>query len=319
MRVVSLFSGAGGLDLGLELAGHHIVWANDCDPDCVRTYRRNLSDVIDGRPIESVPLAEIPDADVVVGGFPCQGFSLANRLRDVGDERNRLYRQFIRVLQHVRPRYFIAENVRGILSLGGGQVVDRILAEFHRAGYLVTYRVLNAADYGVPQTRQRVIFLGTRREMGADGILSFPQTTHSNPSKLVKGLAPWVSIADALRGIPEPEDPHSLANHVCSAYKVTNRNFTGHRRTDPDRPSPTILARGNGGGGVCAIQHPRNHRRLSVRESALIQTFPLEFVFEGKLNSMYRQVGNAVPVLLAKRLGEALSAAAASRGNYRCA
>jgi DNA (cytosine-5)-methyltransferase 1 len=120
-------------------------------------------------------------------------------------------------------------------------------------------------------------------------------------------LKPWVSIGKALARIPEPDERHSLPNHIYSKYKVTNRNFTGHRTTDPDKPSPTILARGNGKGGVCAIQHPLNHRRMSIRESATIQTFPLKFEFVGQMNSCYRQVGNAVPVLFAEHLGESLA------------
>jgi len=110
-----------------------------------------------------------------------------------------------------------------------------------------------------------------------------------------------------LADIPEPADKHTLINHICSKYKVTNRNFTGHRTTDPTKPSPTILARGNGKGGVCAIQHPENHRRMSIREQAIIQTFPNSFEFIGSMNSCYRQVGNAVPVNFGKALGDMLT------------
>jgi DNA (cytosine-5)-methyltransferase 1 len=147
--------------------------------------------------------------------------------------------------------------------------------------------------------------MGCRKDLPENCFPEFPAKTHARVHH--NGLRPWVTIAGALQGVPEPGDPTcNLLNHVCSRYKVTNRNFTGHRRTDPDKPSPTILARGNGQGGVCAIQHPRNHRRLSVRESALIQTFPLDFFFSGALNSMYRQVGNAVPPLFAELLGRKL-------------
>ena len=110
-------------------------------------------------------------------------------------------------------------------------------------------------------------------------------------------------LCEALDSVPEPHDSHDLTNHIFSKYKVTNRNFTGHRTTNPNMPSPTILARGNGKGGVCALQHPRNHRRMSIREQAILQTFPLDFEFAGKMNSCYRQVGNAVPVLFARVLG----------------
>ena len=307
MRIISLFSGAGGMDLGLKQAGHNIVWANDIDKDCVETYRYNIGDHIVRADLAVLDLSDLPDADVVVGGFPCQGFSCANMLRDASDQRNALYLEFIRVLKAKRPQYFIAENVRGLLSLDNGSVMKMIIRDFSDAGYSVDYRLLNTADFGVPQTRRRVIIIGSRKGFPIEAKPQFPVATHGQDPSSFSDLKSWVSIGNALEGIPEPHTVNSaLANHVCSQYKVTNRNFTGHRRTDPDKPSPTILARGNGGGGVCAIQHPRNHRRLSVRESAIIQTFPNDFVFFGSLNSMYRQVGNAVPVLFANQIGKQL-------------
>jgi len=308
MRVVSLFSGAGGLDLGLLKAGHEIVWANDADPDAVCTYRKNIGPHVIFGPVERIPSSEIPDCDVVVGGFPCQGFSQANLLRFEEDDRNRLYLEFRRIVRAKRPLYFLAENVRGILSLGGGKVIRRIESDFAAAGYRVRTGLFNAADYGVPQNRWRVIISGTRSDLPDVADFRFPLATHASPKRAsALGLKPWVTIREALAGIPEPEARHNLPNHVCSRYKVTNRNFTGHRTTDPSKPSPTILARGNGKGGVCAIQHPLNHRRMSIRESATIQTFPLNFEFVGRMNSCYRQVGNAVPVLFAQRLGEKLA------------
>ena len=306
MKIVSLFCGAGGLDLGLHQAGHEIIWANDFDADCVETYRKNIGNHAVLGNIVNIPSKDVPDCDVIVGGFPCQGFSQANRLRFEEDERNRLYLEFLRLVSDKQPQYFLAENVRGILSLGGGAAIRKIEDDFSNAGYRVEKKLFNLADYGVPQTRQRVIIAGTRKDLPEALNFGFPAATHS---KIENGnLKAWVSIGEALKEIPEPSEDCSLINHVCSKYKVTNRNFTGHRRTDPNKPSPTILARGNGGGGVCALQHPNNHRRMSVREQAIIQTFPMDFEFSGKLNSCYRQVGNAVPVLFGKHLGESLSA-----------
>ena len=301
MNIVSLFSGAGGLDLGLIQTGHNVIWANDNDVDAVETYRKNIGKHIIFADIESVGSALIPEADVVVGGFPCQGFSQANLLRFEDDERNRLYLEFLRVVKNIRPLYFLAENVRGILSLAGGKAINKIESDFQKAGYRIDKKLFNVADYGVPQTRWRVIIAGTRKDLPNQANYRFPDSTHG------KGKIPWVTILKALAGIPEPDKKHSLLNHVYSRYKVTNRNFTGHRRTDPSKPSPTILARGDGKGGVCAIQHPNNHRRMSIRESALIQTFPIDYEFFGKMNSCYRQVGNAVPVLFAKFLGKELA------------
>ena len=321
MKVISLFSGAGGLDLGFIQAGHQVIWANDHDPDAVTTYRKNIGEHITAGNIEDVDVEGIPEADILIGGFPCQGFSCANMKRSAEDKRNELYLQFLKVLSAKQPKYFLAENVRGLLSLDKGRVIQMIASDFEKCGigYEVTYKVLNAADYGVPQHRPRVIIVGARRDLAKKHQYRFPDPTHLKPngngSSVKKAgmfendreIKSWVTISQALEKIPEPSEPHGLLNHVCSKYKITNRNFTGHRATDPDKPSPTILARGNGKGGVCAIQHPRNHRRLSVRESAVIQTFPIDFEFHGTLGSMYRQVGNAVPVLLAKRLAEAFT------------
>lgn len=300
MRIVSLFAGAGGLDLGLKLSGHNIVWANDFDFDSCETYKKNIGSHIVCGDITKVKAEDIPTCDVVVGGFPCQGFSQANLLRSTDDERNKLYKQFYRIVLQKQPKYFLAENVRGILSLDGGRAIKKIISDFSRAGYRVKYKLFNTADFGVPQTRRRVIIAGTRDDLSLDLDYEFPKETHARES--------WVSVGETLRDLPEPNEAiaTTVPNHIYSKYKVTNRNFTGHRATDPGKPSPTILARGNGGGGVCAIQHPKNHRRMSVRESALVQTFPLNFEFIGSMGSMYRQVGNAVPVQFAKKLGAQL-------------
>lgn len=307
MRIVSLFSGAGGFDLGLIQAGHTIIWANDIDQDSVDTYSKNIGTHIIQGDIADIASSDIPKSDIVIGGFPCQGFSQANLLRSTLDARNKLYMHFVRIVKDKQPKYFLAENVRGILSIGNGKVIGRIIGDFGRAGYRVQYKLFNMADYGVPQTRFRVIIAGTRKDLPRECTFRYPEPTHSKAPTLFE-LSPWITIKEALKGIPEPEDDSTLPNQIYSRYKVTNRSFTGHRRTDPDKPSPTLLARGDGKGGVCAIQHPKNHRRLSVCESAIIQTFPLDFAFIGKMNSCYRQVGNAVPVRFAWHLGNQLKA-----------
>jgi DNA (cytosine-5)-methyltransferase 1 len=305
MRVVSLFSGAGGLDLGFVNAGFHIVWANDFDKDAVVTYKNNIGDHIVYGKIEDIPTKDIPDCDIVIGGFPCQGFSQANLLRVEEDDRNKLYLEFLRIIRDKQPKFFFAENVRGILSLGNGAAIKKIEEDFASAGYRMQKRLFNTADYGVPQSRWRVILVGTRNDIDFEYI--YPDESHASPKISDKvDLPKWTTIGEALAEIPEPDDEHNLLNHIYSQYKVTNRNFTGHRTTDPDKPSPTILARGNGKGGVCAIQHPKNHRRMSIRESAIIQSFPIDFEFFGSMTSCYRQVGNAVPVKFANSVANQL-------------
>lgn len=305
MKIVSLFSGAGGLDLGLIRAGNTVAWANDIDQNASETYRKNIGAHVVCADIKDVKTRDIPDgADVIVGGFPCQGFSQANLLREVDDERNSLYLFFRKVVAAKKPKFFIAENVKGILSLGHGAAIRKIMEDFEKAGYVLDLHLVNMADYGVPQHRQRVIIVGQRRMFGKSMLFRFPNPTHAKDGK--DGLPAWRTIRDELERFPDPDLPNDLPNHVYSAYKVVYRNFTAHRPTDPDKPCPTILARGNGGGGVCAIPHYNGKRRLTIRESAAIQTFPDDFEFAGAMNSCYRQIGNAVPPRFAECLGREL-------------
>ncbi len=301
LKVASLFSGAGGLDLGFKTAGHKIVWANDIDQDSTDTYSLNVGKEVVCGSINDLEASVIPAFDVLVGGFPCQGFSRANIHRVEKDERNSLYVNVVRILRDRQPKFFLLENVKGIISLNNGNDFNEIRLALIESGYEVQYKVLNAADFGVPQSRIRVIISGIRSDLADQYKYEYPKPTHSKTGEF---LPKWVSIGEVLSDIPEPDAKHKLKNHICSNYKVVNRDFTGHRKTDPNKPSPTILARGNGGGGVCAIPHPNNKRRLTVRESAIIQTFPIDFEFMGSLTSMYRQIDNAVHVKFAKKLAE---------------
>ncbi len=307
MRVVSLFSGVGGLDIGFIKAGHRVVWANDVDKDAVATYKLNIGDHITQQDIRAIPSSQIPDCDIVIGGFPCQGFSVANITRNETDSRNFLYLELLRVIKDKRPKLFLAENVKGILSLGKGKAVSLIMQDFDTAGYTVKYKVLNAADYGVPQTRQRVIFLGVRKDIDVN--LNFPIPTHSDPNKLEanmfqNGIKSWFTVGNALKDIPEPEDAPEIPNHTYSKYKLRFNGYLGHRVIDPNKPSPTVTGRGDNKGGVVVLHHPKNHRRMSARELATVQSFPLNFVFVGPQSTVYRLIANAVPPGLAEALGK---------------
>lgn len=294
MKVVSLFSGAGGLDLGFIKAGHTIVWANDLFSDAIATYKQNIGDHIVEADIKSVSSDDIPDCDIVIGGFPCQGFSVANTKRNTTDERNVLYKELLRVIKDKQPKFFVAENVKGILSLNKGKSFEMILKDFSSINYKVQYKVLNSADYGVPQTRERVIIVGVRSDVNFD--YSYPVPTHSKDGE--DGRRKWVSVGEAISHLPNPDEPNDIANHTYSKYKLTFNGYIGHRPLDPNKPSPTVTARGDDKGGVVIHPHPNGLRRMTCRELATIQSFPLDFVFVGKNSSIYRQIGNAVPVLL---------------------
>lgn len=295
MKVVSLFSGAGGLDLGFIKAGHEILWANDLYKDAVDTYKKNIGDHIVCEDICHVEAKDIPDCDIVIGGFPCQGFSVANTKRHEDDERNVLYKQLIRVISSKKPKFFLAENVKGILSIGKGQVFNMILDDFRSIGYKVKYKVLNAADYGVPQTRMRVIIVGVRNDI--DFEYQYPEPTNCKNGS--NSLPKWISVTEALQDIPDPDVKNDLPNHEYSKYKLAFNGYIGHRPLDPDLPAPTVTARGDDKGGVVILPHPSAERRMSCRELAAIQSFPLDYEFQGNRSSVYRQIGNAVPVQLA--------------------
>ncbi|MDR0648803.1 MAG: DNA cytosine methyltransferase [Synergistaceae bacterium] len=295
MKVVSLFSGAGGLDLGFKMAGHDIVWANDLYGDAVETYRANLGDHIICKDIFTVNEEEVPDCDIIIGGFPCQGFSVANTKRNVNDERNQLYKQLMRIINVKQPKFFLAENVKGIFSLAKGQVLKMILDDFTSMGYKVKAEILNAADYGVPQLRQRVFIVGVRNDV--DYSFDYPKPEFCADGS--HGLKKWIAVGDALSDLPDPDEPNNVPNHDYSKYKLRFNGYIGHRTIDPSKPAPTVTARGDDKGGVVVLHHPNNQRRMSCRELATVQSFPIDYAFSGNRSSVYRQIGNAVPPLLA--------------------
>jgi DNA (cytosine-5)-methyltransferase 1 len=323
MKIISLFCGAGGMDIGFIEAGHRIVWANDFDYDSVESYKKyfknkyNLSEKhVVCEDINKVKINDIPDGDVVIGGFPCQGFSIANPYRHTGDERNKLYLELLRIIKGKKPKYFVAENVPGLCSIGGyetkedrkrgeGKVLKMILNDFRKAGYHVVWKKLLASDYGVPQNRRRLVILGTRN--GIKKKLLHPLSTHSaTPGKNILNfkLKKHLTLGEALRGLPEPGKNNGLLNHVCTNHRVKINGYMGNRKTDPEKPSPTIVGRGGGTGGPVIIPHPNCVRRLSVRECARLQSFPDDFEFIGSVSSCYRQIGNAVPWPLAYNIAK---------------
>lgn len=313
MRVVSLFAGCGGLDLGLIKAGHEIVLATDIDKDCKKTYDYNFDHPLLLKDVKELKGADLPEYDLLVGGFPCQGFSIANLYRNVKDERNELYLEIVRLLNETKPKYFLAENVPGILSLGKGEVVKQIEKEFSECGngYRVNKYLLNAADYGVPQGRKRVIFIGVSNEVNkhkSDVLFDNfpPKPTHTLKGN--KNSLPYNTLRDAIFDLPEPstKEGEKIPNHYGTNHRVKINGYMGNRKLDWDKVSPTIVGRGGGTGGAVIAVHPNCQRRFTVRETARIQTFPDNFIFFGSTGSQFRQIGNAVAVDFAYMLGKFL-------------
>jgi DNA (cytosine-5)-methyltransferase 1 len=306
MKIVSLFSGCGGLDLGLIQAGHEIIWANDIFTEAIETYRYNIGSHINECDIKKIPSSAIPNCDVIVGGFPCQGFSIANMKRNTSDLRNQLYREMVRIVRDKQPMFFVGENVKGMVSLGGGSVLEKIVNDFDKIGYDVSWRILNAADYGVPQKRVRLILFGVRRDLKLDDVYFPPKPTHADLQLLKKSeLKPWLTVGAALAHFPEPGEKKAanIPNHECSLYKLRFNGHIGHRFIHPNQPAPTVTGRGDEKGGVVVLHHPRNHRRMTARELASVQSFPDDFIFSGSKTAVYRQIANAVPPLLGYAIG----------------
>lgn len=320
MKIVSLFAGCGGLDLGLIKAGHKVLLATDIDKDCMLTYEKNIGKHFLLKDIHQLNGNELPEYDLLTGGFPCQGFSIANLYRNEKDERNTLYLQIVRLLNETRPKFFLAENVPGILSLGKGEVVKQILKEFSEIGkedgfpgYEVHKYLLNAADYGVPQGRKRVIFLGMQKTFAPEErnmlFSNFPPKPICS-DKPDKGLKPYKTLKEAIGDLPDPksEEGSKVLNHYGTNHKVKLNGYIGNRQLDWDKIGPTIVGRGGGTGGPVIAVHPNCKRRFTVRETARIQSFPDNFEFIGSISSQYRQIGNAVAVEFAYHIGKVLKA-----------
>ncbi|MEM4093122.1 MAG: DNA cytosine methyltransferase, partial [Conexivisphaerales archaeon] len=204
MKLVSLFSGAGGLDLGFVQAGFKIVYANDIDKDVWVTYERNFGIKMDKRSLFDIPSGDIPDADGIIGGPPCQSWSLAGAMRGINDERGQLFYEYIRVIRDKQPKFFVAENVPGMLSSTHKNEFEKIIKEMENLGYRVTYNVYDARNYGIPQERKRVIIVGYRRDVGAT--FSPPEPTHLKSISAGldgSGRQKWVTLKQAISDLPE--------------------------------------------------------------------------------------------------------------------
>ena len=320
MKVISLFSGAGGLDLGFEKAGFEIEWANEFDKSIWETYEKNHSNYLDKRDIRKIPLNEIPECDGIIGGPPCQSWSEAGACKGINDDRGKLFYEFIKILNDKKPKFFVAENVSGMLAEKHKDAVQNFIKMFKETGYDVNLYLVNAADYGVPQDRKRVFYIGFRE--GLNIKFEFP-----------KPLGKKVNLKEAIGDLQDTAIPALEKNKTNGVYcKFPNNEYmTGgfstiymsrNRVRSWDEQSFTIQA-----GGRHAPIHPQApkmefveknkrefvkgkedlYRRLTVRECARIQTFPDTFQFYyTDVADGYKMVGNAVPVRLANVVANAI-------------
>ena len=329
LKTISLFSGAGGLDLGLIDAGFNIVFANDILKPAIENYKHNIGDIYEGD-ITKLDVSSLPDADVVVGGFPCQPFSNAGNRLGTEDDRGNLYLEVLKVIKEKHPKVVVMENVRGLLSMknkDGSKLIDTIvyLLENTGPGYNVKYQLLKASDYGVPQNRYRVIIVAFRKDLGIN--YDFPEPVPYDYDSLTVGetikgveglpnqndiwelspqsqhLVQFIPEGGSWKNVPYEELPERMKRIRDDMKRYRSPNF--YRRFARHEINGTITAAGtpeNSG-----ILHPLENRRYSVREIARIQSFPDDYVFVGdSLSSKYKIIGNAVPPKLGKVIGDSI-------------
>ncbi|MDR0565022.1 MAG: DNA cytosine methyltransferase [Azoarcus sp.] len=298
--VVSLFSGCGGMDLGFiggfDFLGTHypktgfdIIWANEINAAACKTYKQNFKNHIVTADIGDV-LDQLPKtADIVIGGFPCQDISINGKMLGIHGKRSSLYTYIVKVVDKIKPKIFVAENVGGLLLKQNQPSLNKILEDFNSLGYEISYQLYNAADYGVPQTRERVFIVGTQKGLAK---FSPPLPTRATP----------ITAKEAISDLEELEQNQNFS-HIWSLANVSGEQ--GNRRLLANRPGYTIRAECHGN-----IQfHYSLPRRISMREAARIQSFPDTFIFPCKLRETERQIGNAVPPVLAWHVAEAVKEA----------
>lgn len=337
-KTIDLFCGAGGFSLGFEMAGFETKLAIDKWDPAINTFNHNRKDKV-GQSIDIYDydndkikkFNDEHDIDGIIGGPPCQGFSMVGT-RDEADDRNNLYLQYVRFVDVIKPKFFILENVKGLLTLKDGFFKEDIIERFTDLGYNVNFRMLVASDYGVAQNRERVFFVGLRKDLFGDRFFEFPEGSPSNA----------VSTSEALSDLPSldnGEDPETYKTEPQNEYqklmrknsdKITNNDVTRHteqtkhvislvpdggnirdlpeeyysirnystafKRMNSKKPSTTIDC------GHRNYFHYEENRVPTVRESARIQSFPDDYFFTDNKTSQYTQVGNAVPPLLAKAI-----------------
>jgi DNA (cytosine-5)-methyltransferase 1 len=331
-KIIDCFCGAGGLSLGFEKAGFNVLYAFDLDEAAINTYKHNsqyhhgkafVRDVykISKKSIEADLGYKLGDIDVVIGGPPCQGFSVQRR-GDDNDPRNQLVLEYIRLLLDIRPRFFVMENVGGLLSPRGLPYFQQLMEKMGDAGYIIQKKKLTASDFGVPQSRKRVFIVGERSDDGLQRF-SFPKST-GEPVKTIRDAIGDLMDKDEndipnhkadklsptnlrrIRAVKEGQGRDSLPEDLqlnCQKKNVQHRHLDTYGRMSWDQPGPTITARFDSFSRG-RFGHPVLDRTITLREGARIQTFPDDFEFLGTKVEVARQIGNAVPPVLAEKVAE---------------
>lgn len=312
MRTVSLFAGCGGADLGIigdfNFSNTHygkmpfeIIYANDIDPKALNTHKRNFRCInTECKDISEVKIEDIPEHELLVGGFPCQSFSTVNPTKDPYDERANLYKQMVRVLKGKTPKYFIAENVKGFMTLYRGSIFKKACNDFQSCGYELSFALLNCADFGVPQKRERVFIVGVRKDLNVRFV--FPEKTHSEFQE--DGKKQWVPLGAVIDKLQIDDPKYYFSQRAVAGMKNAKNNMKRGLYQDLSKPCLTVtshLAKVslNSRDPVLLVDAEKEiYRRFTPREVARIQSFPDDFEFEGSEADSYRQIGNAIPPVM---------------------
>lgn len=312
-KVASLFCGCGGSDMGL-LGGFNylgqeykkldfeIVYALDFDKWAVDTYNKNFEHKADCADICTVDFELLPDVDVMIGGFPCQSFSTVNPTKDTNDDRANLYKQIVRFLQIKQPKFFICENVKGLMTLQGGAIINKILGEFSSMGYHVKYKLIKAVEFGVPQRRERVIIVGIRNDI--DVTFEYPRSTHSE-----RNYVPLKAVIDKL---DIDNQKYYFSERAVQGVKNAKNNMKRGLWQDLNQPCLTITAHlaktsMNSRDPILLVDAEKElYRRFTPREAARIQSFPDTFLLNDSEPKSYKQIGNAIPPVMMWHIAKAL-------------
>lgn len=304
LRVASLFCGCGGTDVGLlgnfDFLGKHydsnsmeIVYANDIDDNACNIFKENFKITPDSRDIREVKSEELPEFDILTGGFPCQSFSIiAQNPKRLGvkDERGKLFFEMCRILRERQPKCFIAENVKGILTANKRSAFPLIIKEFEDSGYDVQYRILNSADYGVPQKRERVIIVGFRKDLHIS--FNFPDAEIESED----GYAPLRKVIEA-----DVDEKYFFSDRAVAGMMKKRESMNKGRAQDINKPCNTVgahLAKVSLNSTDPVLMQGSRYRRFTPREVARIQSFPDEFELVGSEAAQYRALGNAIPPVM---------------------
>jgi DNA (cytosine-5)-methyltransferase 1 len=310
--IVSLFAGAGGMDLGFEKAGFKTLWANEYDKTIAPSYQAFFKETIfDGRSITEISENDIPSAIGVIGGPPCQSWSEAGARRGIDDPRGKLFNEYIRVIKHVKPLFFVAENVHGLIHSRNKKTFENILEMLTECGYKVSWKLLTASDYGVPQDRQRVFIVGYHEKIGKKFI--FPEPLKNKPT-LRDAIGDLHKIKFGSNKIPNHEisttgySPMFMSRNRVRGWDEQSFTILACDRHTPLHPqAPKMISSIDGLMKEFVIGHEAKYRRFTVRECARIQTFPDDYIFHySHVRNGYKMIGNAVPVELAKHIASTI-------------